>query len=147
MPNTISSVSIDDTLSLIQLARETALSQGRQAQASRLTPVVNDLRNLVSSAHDARPAQPAPSAQSAQPVATSGIMGQSDFRTLLEATQKKADSPALAGGSSPLERSQMVNAMASAEMSDVDIARQLGMSRDEVRMILSVNDKTKSIGR
>ena len=132
----ISPVSIDDTLSLIQLARETALSQGNQGQASRLTPVVNDLRNLVNSSHETKTTQPA---------ASSGVLGQSDFRTLLEATQKKSAVPVTE--SAPMERNLMVNAMASAEMSDVDIARQLGMTRDEVRMILSVNQKMNSVGR
>jgi len=129
----IQPVSLDDTLSLIQLARETALTQGRDAQANRLTPVVNDLRNLVNNTN--KPSRPAP---------TAGILGQSDFKTLLEATQKKSIDSSKA--SSPVERNQMVNAMSAAEMPEVDIARQLGMTREEVHMILSVSQNSKSIG-
>lgn len=36
------------------------------------------------------------------------------------------------------ERNQMVRAMASGGMSDLDIARQLGMTRQEVRLVVSV---------
>ena len=34
--------------------------------------------------------------------------------------------------------------MAAAKMSDVEIARQFGMSRDEVRLILNVQNTSKS---
>ena len=40
---------------------------------------------------------------------------------------------------SSLERNQVVTAMQGGGMSDAEIARQVGMTREEVRMILSLN--------
>ena len=145
MSNNISRVSLDDTLHLIQLMRETALAKGRQAQANRLDPVVDEMRDLAKTAGAA--AQPsAPS--------SAGILGQSDFKKLLEVSQSKAGAaltgyPAVqpsASGSlaSTLERNRLVASMAAAKMSDVEIARQFGMSRDEVRLILNVQNTSKS---
>ena len=36
------------------------------------------------------------------------------------------------------ERNQMVRSMAAGNMMDVDIARSLGMTREEVKLVLSV---------
>ena len=147
MSNNISRVSLDDTLHLIQLMRETALAKGRQAQADRLDPVVDEMRGLAKTA-GASAVQP-----SAAPSAP-GILGQSDFKKLLEVSQSRvgavgtgsaAAQPAASGSlSSTLERNRLVASMAAAKMSDVEIARQFGMSRDEVRLILNVQNTFKS---
>ena len=145
MSNNISRVSLDDTLHLIQLMRETALAKGRQDQANRLDPVVDEMRDLAKTAGAA--AQPSvPSA--------AGILGQSDFKKLLEVSQSKigavgtaypAAQPSASGSlASTLERNRLVASMAAAKMSDVEIARQFGMSRDEVRLILNVQNTSKS---
>ncbi len=47
MSNTIIPGLLNDTYNLVQLARESALVQGKASQASKLTPVVDDLKNLV----------------------------------------------------------------------------------------------------
>ena len=127
----ISSVSLNDTYRLVQLARETALVQGRTAQAKRLSPVVDQMRELVKTK---------PAAQT-QPTAVGGVLQQSGFQKLLEVSQAaKADgSTAQTSVNSVMERNRMVMAMSSADMGDVDIARQMGMTRDEVRMVVSVN--------
>ncbi len=129
----IASVSLNDTYRLIQLARETALVQGRTDQAKRLSPVVEEMSELV------KPQQQ----QAAAPVSVGGMMQQTGFQKLLEISN--ASKP-LAGITSAqptvnsiMERNRMVMAMSSANMGDVDIARQLGMTRDEVRMVVSVN--------
>jgi hypothetical protein len=151
----ISPVLLDDTYQLMQLARETALAQGKQNQANRLSPVIDDLRTLVNTPKPAAAASASkPAAASSAQAASSGIsplsgvMAQSDFRTLLEATKKGSTAAqtqtATQNVSSVLERNQMVVAMSSANMSDIDVARQLGMSRDEVRLILNLNQSTKS---
>ncbi|KPL71418.1 hypothetical protein ADN00_17150 [Ornatilinea apprima] len=122
----ITSGLLNDTLNLIQLARETALRSGRQAQASRFAPVEQNLQKAVTTARENRVAAPS----------QSGMMGQKDFKTLLNLSQN--------GGSHQAssmqigERNQMVRAMASGGMSDLDIARQLGMTRQEVRLVVSV---------
>jgi hypothetical protein len=124
----ITSGLLDDTLNLIQLARETALAKGNEEQANRLSPVVNDLKNLVATSRD-------PSAAKS----TGGLMEQNDFKTLLNAA--KVEPAQKSSGPTPAERNKMVMAMSAGNMSDIDIARQLGMTREEVRMIVSVGRK------
>ncbi|MCI0521614.1 MAG: hypothetical protein L0Z70_15325 [Chloroflexi bacterium] len=127
--NKISPVMLNDTLNLIQLARETARQQGQKAQADRLAPVADGLRSVVQGAQE-----PAPAARS------SGVLAQDDFKTLLSAAQSAPQAAARpVAPSSMAERSQMAVMMASGGMSDMEIARHMGMTRDEVQLILSVN--------
>lgn len=124
---------LSDTLNLVSLARETALMMGRDNQAKKLTPVVEELRTAVTSSQ--KPAT------NTEPV---GMMAQSDFRTLLTAAQNTAPAdrniPSIGIG----ERNMIVKAMAQGNMPDVDIARQLGMTRDEVRLVLNIGKATAS---
>jgi hypothetical protein len=131
--SSIPRVSLEDTLYLVQLMRETALEKGKEAQASRLTPVESGIRDLVTKS---RQAQPTP----AQP---SGILGQADFKKILDLSRDTAPAQAAQQSStaSVLERNNMVQAMAAADMPDVDIARQMGMTRDEVRLVLNVQKR------
>ena len=117
---------LNDTLSLIQIARETALAKGSQDQAERLKPVVEGLRSAVQTSQDQNNVKP-----------VSKVMAQDDFQTLLAATSSRPSQPA--GTMSSLERNQVVTAMQGGGMSDAEIARQVGMTREEVRMILSLN--------
>lgn len=123
---------LNDTLNLVTLARETALVLGKNTQAQKLTPVVEELRTVVSTSKNPSAAEP------------TGMMAQSDFQTLLEASQKNTPAertiPTLAIG----ERNMIVKAMAEGNMSDVDIARQLGMTRDEVSLVLNIGKVTGS---
>ena len=65
-------------------------------------------------------------------------MGQSDFKALLGVAQGRTSQPAAVNSTqSVMERNRMIGAMAEAKMSDVDIARQFSMSREEVQLILS----------
>lgn len=130
MANTIVPGLLTDTLSLVQLARETAMAQGKNAQAQKLTPVVDDLKTLVKS-----------SQENLAPVQASGIMAQSDFKTLLQAAKSVPGAQRVMPSQSIVERNQMVVAMSSGNMQDIDIARQMGMTREEVRLILSVQGK------
>lgn len=122
---------LNDTLNLVQLARETALARGNKAQAERLAPVADNLRSLVTTARQPKPAQP-----------SVGLMGQSDFQTLLAAVQS---APRLAAQpAAPTERNQIVTAMSAAGMADMDIARHLGLTREEVRLILNLSKANQS---
>ena len=134
----IQRVSLEDTLYLVQLMRETALAQGRQAQASRLNPVMEKMQGLVSSASQT-PSTVAP---------VGGIVGQADFKKLLEVAQTKDQVSQTVAGSpnSMSERNRLVTAMADASMSETDIARQLGMTRGEVQLILNVQQKNQASG-
>jgi hypothetical protein len=132
----IPKVSLEDSLYVLQLARETALAQNRQAQAKRMMPVVEEIRGLVAGGGQPQTASP-----------SSGLMGQSDFKTLLQVTQARVNQPgAVDSTAAILERNRMVGAMASAKMSDVDIARQFSMTREEVQLVLNVQQKKTSYG-
>jgi hypothetical protein len=126
----ISRVSLEDSLYVLQLARETALAQNRQTQAKRMGPLVEEMRGLV-----ANPPQ------TTTPPST-GVMGQTDFKTLLNISQEKAtQTQSVDSVSSVLERNRLIGAMSEANMSDVDIARQFSMSREEVQLVLSFQQR------
>lgn len=130
--SSIPQVSLEDTYTLMQLVRETALVKGRTEQADQLTPVVNEMRSVVSSARTT----------SSVPAST-GVLGQADFKQLLEISQEKVNAAEANQNSvSITERNRLVKAMASAEMSSLDIARQMGMSREEVDMVVNSSPKT-----
>jgi len=135
--NSISNVSLENTLTLIQLAREAALAKGQEQQANRLAPVAEEMRKVVATSRQT-PASPA---------APAGILGQSDFQRMLEASQVKPETSVQPSTASQVvDRSRMVGAMASSGMSELDIARQLGMTRDEVKLILNVQNRGMRIG-
>ena len=147
--NNISSVLLSDTLKLIQLARETARVQGQPEQAEKLKPVVEQLKSLAEGANQAKaaaaPQKTTATAQSLPP--SGGILAQEDFKMLLSAVQKSQNQlnsnlPAGLRSTSSLERNQMVVSMASGGMSALDIARQMGMTLDEVNMVIRLNQKT-----
>jgi len=128
-------VSLEDSLYVIQLARETALAQNRPAQAKRMTPVVDEMRSLVSM----------PQSTAIPP--STGVMGQSDFKTLLNVTQSRVNqTPTVDSASSIMDRNRLIGAMSEANMSDVDIARQFSISREEVQLVLNVQQNNKSYG-
>ncbi len=137
--NNTPKVSLEDTLYLVQMMRETALARGQKAQANRLTPVESEMRGLVSTSRQA-PAAPAAPSSTAAPA--SGILGQSDFKKLLEVSQSRASgAQPVSNTSAALERNRMIQAMSDANMSEIDIARQFGVTRDEVRLVLSASQK------
>ncbi len=117
---------LSDTYNLVQLARETARLKGSQQTADKLTPVVSQLKDLVSQ-------QQTPSS-----TAPTGILAQDDFQSLLN-VEKKSSSSSITDAR---ERNQVIVAMASGGMSEVDIARQMGMPRDEVRMVVNLANST-----
>lgn len=145
--NSISSVLLSDTLKLIQLTRETARVQGQPEQAEKLKPVVEQLKSLAEGANQAK-ATTAPQKTTAHSIPPSGgILAQEDFKTLLSAVQKSqilptSNQPAGLRPTSSLERNQMVVSMAGGGMSALDIARQMGMTLDEVNMVIRLNQKS-----
>lgn len=149
MANTIPGL-LSDTYHLVQLARESALAQGKQTQASKLSPVVDNLKTLVNgsgqtaqsaSTSTTAPVQKAESNTAAASAKPSGMMAQSDFQTLLNAAKSVPSGGRATASNNITERNQMVRSMASSNMMDVDIARRMGMTREEVRLILSVGGK------
>ncbi len=134
MSNNIPKVSLEDSLYVLQLAREAALAKNRQAQANRMNPVVEEMRGLVANSYQT------PGITST----STGVMGQSEFKALLDVAKSRTSQPAsVSSTSSVMERNRLIGAMAEAKMSDVDIARQFSMSREEVQLILSAQQKTR----
>lgn len=132
----ISRVSLEDSLYVLQLARETALVQNRQAQAKRMGPLVEEMRGLVANPPQTLNTPP-----------STGMMEQSDFKTLLNISQAKANQAQTAESTSTaLERNRLIGAMSEANMSDVDIARQFSITREEVQLVLSFQKKNNSYG-
>lgn len=130
--SSIPRVSLEDTLHLLQLARESALARGQAEKAETLKPVTEQIGKLVNSAPVER-----------KPALSSATVGQADFSKLLELTQSKTTAAPPSGDTTTaiLERNRMVVAMAAAHMSKVDIARQLNMTREEVQLVMSVHTK------
>ncbi len=131
MSNTIPKVSLEDSLYVLQLARETALAKNKPAQAKRIGPVVEQMRSLIANT----PATNTPP--------SSGVMEQSDFKALLNISQARANQMTQVSDTtaSVLERNRLIGAMSEANMTDVDIARQFSMTREEVQLVLSVRQK------
>jgi hypothetical protein len=141
--NTINPTLLNDTYQLVQLARESALAQGKQAHVNKLSPVVENLKSLVNTPRETKPVGASASAQKQNTPAsqTTGMMAQSDFQTLLNAAKSAQPSPKIASSNNIAERNQMVRSMSAGNMMDVDIARKMGMTREEVRLIINVNGK------
>jgi hypothetical protein len=137
MSNNIPKVSLEDSLYVLQLAREAALAKNHQAQANRMNPVVEKMRGLVANSYQPQTSVPA-----------GGVMGQSDFKALLDiASSRPGQAASVDSVSSAMERNRLIGAMSEANMSELDIARQFSMSREEVQLILSAQQKAKSIRR
>jgi hypothetical protein len=126
-------ISLVDTLNVIQLARETALSQGNVEQADRFRPVVNEIRNLVTQTRKA----------SLDSQTTAGLMGQDDFKCLLAVAQSQPLSQSADFSQSVADRNQMILAMSAANMSDLEIARQMEITREEINLVLKVHGQGK----
>lgn len=136
MSNNIPRVSLEDSLYVLQLARETALAQNRQAQARRMMPVVEEIRGLVANV-----------SQSQTTPTSTGVMGQADFKALLDIAHSRVNPPGTTDSTaSIMERNRLIGAMAEANMSEVDIARQFSMTREEVHLILNIQPKNRNLG-
>jgi hypothetical protein len=57
-----------------------------------------------------------------------------------------SQTPGVDSTASVMDRNRLVGAMAEANMSDVDIARQFNITRDEVQSILNVQQKNRNYG-
>jgi len=123
---------LEDTLNLVALAREAARTKGIDQQAERLSPVVDELRSLVEARHaaDTSPGQE---------------LSGSDFRLMLDKLGKPDSSVPLT--ESPQAKNHVVAAMAESGMSELDIARYMGVSREEVHLILNVSRSAVPVDR
>ncbi|GEM_PF-419713 len=151
MVNRLPSDLLSDTLNIVQLARQAALARGNQDRAGKLSSVADGLHKVASEATSTTS-----TLANGQQTSTSSsaTLTQEGFQTLLAAVQnnttpspqsqrKPADASAAKGMDTLQygvnERNNLVSAMAAGTMSEIEIARQLGITRDEVRAILSLN--------
>jgi len=137
---------LNDTLTLVQLAKETAQIRGQTKQADLLSPVAENLQSLVSNANQTKTNSVASSSAKIEP--NSELMAQGDFKTLLSVVQNNeaATSNQISNiFSAPSnDRNHIISAMAQGGMSILDISRQMGMTRDEVQMFISMTNPTQN---
>ncbi len=126
----VSSSLLSNTLNLVALAREAALASGKPVQAEDLGPAEQGLRAAAETAR--RPAGPGPSA----PTLDAGL------QTLLalRPTPAAAGVP-LVNDPTASDRLGAAQAMSAGGMSELDIARHLGASREEVQLWLNVGKR------
>lgn len=127
----ISNDLIRDTLNLVTLAREAALAQGEQDQAIRLVPVIEGLHDLVTSA---------PTSQSD----LHGFKSIVDDESVPSFSETFSELGRISATQTPLGNSQAVVDMVASGMSEIDIARQLGMAREQVRLITNLRRQSPS---
>ena len=115
---------LENTLDLVSLARETSRLQGSVAQAEKLSPVEKELRTLVEQQQEPVKIQP------------TGVMAGDDFKTLLATANSAPKASVLQQPT--MERTRIVTSMSAGGMSDMNIARYMGVSKEEVRLLLGV---------
>ena len=121
----ISGSLLENTLNLVSLARETSRLQGSVGQAEKLSPVEKELRTLVEQQQDLVKAEPA------------GELASDGFKTLLATVNATPEASVLT--QSNMERTRIVTSMSAGGMSDMNIARYMGVSKEEVRLLLGVS--------
>jgi hypothetical protein len=124
---------LNNTLSIFQMAREAASLKGSMGQVERLEPVVDHLKSLLSTSEAAKVTE--------QPA---GIFAQQDFATLLNVINSEKSGHNV--NERLKEKNNMIYAMAAGGMNDLEIARHLGMTRDEVGIVLNLSRGEKSGG-
>jgi DNA-binding NarL/FixJ family response regulator len=125
---------LSDTLNVVQIAQETALRKGNEVQANKMQPVVDKLRSILTQERSAAPIEP------------SSVMKESSFRTLMSLKEQKQDGN-ISSNLPVEEKHKIVSALASGGMSETDIAKQLGVARDEVRMIVNLSEMNSTTWR
>ncbi len=137
---------LSDTLTLLQLAKETAQVRGQTKQADLLTPVADNLQSLVNNSNQAKATNTVSSSSKAEP--SSDILAQGDFKTLLSVIQNGANTKtnpvSNIFSSSSSDRNLIISAMVEGGTPILEISRQMGMTRDEVQMYISMTNPTQN---
>jgi ribosome-interacting GTPase 1 len=115
---------MNDTLHLMQLAQETARRSGNTQQADKLDPVVNQFKELInremeSASIDSNSGDTTTSFQKILST-SNGVQNQRNAQLSLN------------------DRNRMITSLSEGGMSDVQIARELNITRDEVRLVLNL---------
>lgn len=115
---------MNDTLHLMQLAQETARRSGNMQQADKLDPVVNQFKELINR-----------EMESASMDAASGDASTSFHKILSTSNGVQNQRNAQL---SLNDRNRMITSLSEGGMSDVQIARELNITRDEVRLVINL---------
>jgi len=117
---------LNDTINLFSLAREVALEQGEHEKAERLTTVINQLRQVSPNNSQVKSSLPKDASNAPMQVRRdSSIVEQSN--------------PSSFGAPSINERNRMILVLSAGGMTDIEIAKQLGITQEEVRIILRLS--------
>ena len=124
---------LKDTLNIITLTREIALEQGNESQAERLAPIESGIRNLITSTQISNnPSR--------------GVLAETDFQTLLKTLQNTSTADARDNA----ERFRIIEAMIAGGMEAPEIARHIGITREEVDLIIGIgkrNNHSKEVNK
>lgn len=126
--NKIDNTLLANTLNLMQITRETAKLKGSQTQADRIGPIVEQLDTLVK-AEQKNKLTPSDT--------PSGVMAQSDFAALLQTVKTEQAKPSAT--TSLNDRNRMIQSMSGGGMNELEIARYMGITRDEVKVVLNLS--------
>ncbi len=136
---------LNDTLNVVQLARQASLACGNADRAGKLSSIAEGLHKVVSNANS----NPS-SSSTAQDQAFDDdkfLIFQKSIESKQHPGRNNASTSFYNSTISNVERASMVMAMVSGGMDEMGIARQLGMTRDEIRGLLSLNQPATSQGR
>ena len=70
-------------------------------------------------------------------------MGQDDFRHLLNVAQMESVTPAMNSAQNVAERNHLIQSMAASDMTNLEIARQMQMTTEEVNLVLSIRERVQ----
>jgi len=130
--NKINSSLLNNTLSLLQMASAVAREKGVPEQVERFEPVVDHLTNLLASSDKTKSTN------------ADGIFGQNDFSELLSVANSERTGIDI--NERMREKNNMIFAMSAGGMNDLEIARYMGITRDEVRVILNLSKQNPTGG-
>jgi DNA-binding NarL/FixJ family response regulator len=115
---------MNDTLHLIQLAQETSRRNGNMQQADKLEPVVNQFKELINREMESTTMEAASgdATTSFQKIlsTSNGVQNQRNAQLSLN------------------DRNRMITSLSEGGMTDVQIARELNITRDEVRLVINL---------
>lgn len=112
---------LNQTVSLLTLAMENAHQQGKDMQADQIASIEGRLRNIASDA----------TVENTLP-AHGSVTRDPGFQHLIKISQEKSRAEGLAYQE---DKNMVIQSMSHGGMSDVEIARQMGMTTEEVALI------------
>ncbi len=120
----ISSDMLHNTLQMISLARQSAVNQGENQKAEMIAPVEERLRNIVE-----------PSRIESEVPVSSPVERDAGFQHMLKIKEQNqtANHPGY-----DQDRNHIIQSMAAAGMSEVEIARQMGITSEEVEIVVQL---------